>query len=97
MNASTPHSNYTFSREIIPYEDKCLFLTIYVKGRASNAKYSVSFCLPFLSGTLPPPELLNLEKDNLLNFSHKKKKKSETCVLTPLNRAKKIGQKKYGK
>ena len=24
-------------------------------SRALNAKYSVSFCLPFLSGTLPPP------------------------------------------
>ena len=23
-------------------------------SRALNAKYSVSFCLPFLSGTLPP-------------------------------------------
>ena len=26
-------------------------------GKALNAKYSVSLCLPFLSGTLPPPEL----------------------------------------
>ena len=24
-------------------------------SKALNAKYSVSFCLPFLSGTLPPP------------------------------------------
>ena len=26
-----------------------------------NAKYSVSFCLPFLSGTLPPPELFTAD------------------------------------
>ena len=28
-----------------------------MRGKALNAKYSVSLCLPFLSGTLPPPEL----------------------------------------
>ena len=27
-------------------------------SKALNAKYSVSFCFPFLSGTLPYPELL---------------------------------------
>ena len=27
-------------------------------SKALNVKYSVSFCFPFLSGTLPPPELL---------------------------------------
>ena len=26
-----------------------------------NAEYSVSFCLPFLSGTLPPPELFTAD------------------------------------
>ena len=26
-----------------------------------NAKYSVSYCLPFLSGTLPPPELFTAD------------------------------------
>ena len=28
-----------------------------MRGKALNAKYSVSLCLPFPSGTLPPPEL----------------------------------------
>ena len=30
-------------------------------GKSVNAKYSVSFCLPFLSGTLPPPELFTAD------------------------------------
>ena len=36
-----------------------------MRGKALNAKYSVSLCLPFLSGILPPPELFNagLEDD----------------------------------
>ena len=32
-----------------------------MRGKALNAKYSVSLCLPFLSGTLPPPELFTAE------------------------------------
>ena len=31
-----------------------------------NAKYSVSFCLPFLSGTLPPPELFTADLEEEL-------------------------------
>ena len=31
-----------------------------------NAKYSVSFCLPFLSGTLPPPELFTADLEDEL-------------------------------
>ena len=36
-----------------------------MRGKALNAKYSVSLCLPFPSGTLPPPELFtaDLEKE----------------------------------
>ena len=44
---------------------KCLFLIIYVKW-ALNAKYSVSFCFPFLSGTLPSPELLTADLEEKL-------------------------------
>ena len=37
-----------------------------MRGKALNAKYSVSLCLPFLSGTLPPPELFTADlKDEL--------------------------------
>ena len=32
-----------------------------MQGKALNAKYSVSLCLPFLSGTLPPPELFTAD------------------------------------
>ena len=32
-----------------------------------NAKYSVSFCLPFLSGTFFPPALLNADLEEKLN------------------------------
>ena len=32
-----------------------------MRGKALNAKYSVSLCLPFLSGTLPPPELFTAD------------------------------------
>ena len=33
-----------------------------MRGRALNAKYSVSLCLPFLSSTFPPPELFTADK-----------------------------------
>ena len=37
-----------------------------MRGKALNAKYSVSLCLPFPSGTLPPPELFTADlKDEL--------------------------------
>ena len=37
-----------------------------MRGKALNAKYSVSLCLPFLSGTFPPPELFTADlKDEL--------------------------------
>ena len=32
-----------------------------MRGKALNAKYSVSLCLPFPSGTLPPPELFTAD------------------------------------
>ena len=32
-----------------------------MRGKALNAKYSVSLCLPFPSGTLPPSELLSAD------------------------------------
>ena len=35
-------------------------------GKALNAKYSVSLCLPCLSGTLPPPELVNTDLEGIL-------------------------------
>ena len=35
-------------------------------GKALNAKYSVSLCLPFLSGTLPPPELFTADLEDEL-------------------------------
>ena len=31
-----------------------------------NAKYSVSYCLPFLSGTLPPPGLFTADLEDEL-------------------------------
>ena len=31
-----------------------------------NAKYSVSYCLPFLSGTLPLPELFTTDLEDEL-------------------------------
>ena len=37
-----------------------------MRGKALNAKYSVSLCLPFPSGTLPPPELFTADLENEL-------------------------------
>ena len=42
-----------------------------MRGKALNAKYSVSLCLPFLSGTLPPPELFTADlEDELQQLEH---------------------------
>ena len=42
-----------------------------MRGKALNAKYSVSLCLPFLSGTLPPPELFTADlEDELKQLEH---------------------------
>ena len=42
-----------------------------MRGKALNAKYSVSLCLPFLSGTLPPPELFTADlEDELEQLEH---------------------------
>ena len=35
-------------------------------SKALNAKYSVSLCLPFPSGTLPPPELFTADLEDEL-------------------------------
>ena len=35
-----------------------------MQGKALNAKCSVSLCLPFLSGTLPPPELFTADLED---------------------------------
>ena len=55
-----------------------------MRGKALNAKYSVSLCLPFLSGTLPPPELFtaDLEEeleqlDDLIRITRRKREKGE--------------------
>ena len=37
-----------------------------MRGKALNAKYSVSLCLPFLSGALPPPELFSTDLEDEL-------------------------------
>ena len=37
-----------------------------MRGKALNAKYSVSLCLPFPSGTLPPPELFTADLEDEL-------------------------------
>ena len=37
-----------------------------MRGKALNAKYSVSLCLPFLSGTFPPPELFTADLEDEL-------------------------------
>ena len=37
-----------------------------MRGKALNAKYSVSLCLPFLLGTLPPPELFTADLEDEL-------------------------------
>ena len=42
-----------------------------MRGKALNAKYSVSLCLPFPSGTLPPPELFTADlEDELEQLEH---------------------------
>ena len=40
-------------------------------SKALNAKYSVSFCFPFLSGNLPSPELLTADLEEKLKELHK--------------------------
>ena len=37
-----------------------------MRGKALNAKYSVFLCLPFPSGTLPPPELFTADLEDEL-------------------------------
>ena len=37
-----------------------------MRGKALNAKYSVSLCLPFPSGTLPPPKLFTADLEDEL-------------------------------
>ena len=37
-----------------------------MRGKALNAKYSVSLCLPFPSGTLLPPELFTADLEDEL-------------------------------
>ena len=37
-----------------------------MQGKALNAKCTVSLCLPFLSGTLPPPELFTADLEDEL-------------------------------
>ena len=37
-----------------------------MRGKALNAKYSVSLCLPFLSGTFPLPELFTADLEDEL-------------------------------
>ena len=39
-----------------------------MRGKALNAKYSVSLCLPFPSGTLPPPELFTTDLEDELKL-----------------------------
>ena len=39
-----------------------------MRGKALNAKYSVSLCLPFPSGTLPPPELFTADLEDELDL-----------------------------
>ena len=52
-----------------------------MQGKAVIAKYSVSFCLPFLLGTLSLPELLigDLEEElqQLLKELNRERKKGE--------------------
>ena len=51
-----------------------------------NAKYSVSYCLPFLSGTLPPPELFTADLEDELKVLRSKlnrvrmKGEMSTCI-----------------
>ena len=37
-----------------------------MRGKALNAKYSVSLCLPFPLGTFPPPELFTADLEDEL-------------------------------
>ena len=66
-------------------------------NKALNAKYSVSFCLPFLSGTLPSPAVLTADLEEklkeLLKELERQRDKGEWNVYW-LHRT---GQKKYGK
>ena len=48
-----------------------------MRGKALNAKYSVSLCLPFLSGTLPPPELFTADLEDELEQYQKVIRKLE--------------------
>ena len=56
-----------------------------MRGKALNAKYSVSLCLPFPSGTLPPPELFTADLEDeleqleelILIFEERKREKGE--------------------
>ena len=44
-----------------------------MRGKALNAKYSVSLCLPFPSGTLPPPELFTADLEDELEQLEQRK------------------------
>ena len=56
-----------------------------MRGKVLNAKYRVSLCLPFLSGTLPPPELFTADLEEELEqlddliwiLTRRKKEKGE--------------------
>ena len=48
-----------------------------MRGKALNAKYSVSLCLPFPSGTLPPPELFTADLEDELEQYQKVIRKLE--------------------
>ena len=54
-----------------------------MRGKALNAKYSVSLCLPFLSGTLPPPELFSTDLEDEL-----KQLRRLICILQDRKREK---------
>ena len=54
-----------------------------MRGKALNAKYSVSLCLPFLSGTLPPPELFTADLEDEL-----KQLRRLICILQDRKREK---------
>ena len=46
-------------------------------NKALNAKYSVSFCLPFLSGTLPLPAFLTADLEQKLNELERRRDEGE--------------------
>ena len=54
-----------------------------MRGKALNAKYSVSLCLPFPSGTLPPPELFSTDLEDEL-----KQLRRLICILQDRKREK---------